>query len=348
MLPLAIIALPGLLCVVQPVAPPQPNDNRRTIVLHVRAATPDGKSVGGIPLLARVEDKDQGRGRVLPDGTCDLSLSVPNESRELALFVSEGPKLPGESLDAMKARLAEFRGLLNKYQLPSALQVQLSPDLREYAAVLTFVPAISVSGRAVNRAGEPVKVSVTHEKPAWPADSTVDGRFEIGGVPQSTPSVIYIFDEHVVVPVDIRPPLARTDLGDIVVQSPPCDATAQITMDFGERKLGSGNATWVLLVSSEGKVALKTSVHVGYEREFEAWVRERDTLEIPAGTYYISRALPLDDVPLKLIRLARSGKDLSATRIPRFTVTAGQHIVIPFDPAVATPAIQSEALDSGK
>jgi hypothetical protein len=325
----------------------------RSVVLHVHVVSHEGKALADIPLRAQRGSGDyrhQAFARTDAKGRADLRLDVPTDTQTVSVSVQAAANMGGESPESLRERFDYAREILFKYETPLRW-IELAPGREEYTIEFTFRPALKITGRLVTGAGAPVTATVVYDRPASSLRvPSPDGRFEIGGLPSDRPSEFYVLAGKIVVPVAVRPPLAQTDLGDIVIPEAAGNATVQITdINDAPIRISDRTAKWgvrsVALVSSDGAVIRQGTVRTGTYKEDAAWVRECDTLTVPAGTYLVTCGL-LDDLStLALIRAIRSGRDFSGYGIPRVTVREGEHAVFPID-FPATYRAQQEAVAS--
>lgn len=318
----------------------------RVVIVRITVVTTASEPLAGVPVRASISDATHAYGRTDEAGRAAIPISMGAEVGEVTVAVA--PNLDAPALQ----RVEEYERAISAYNFPFETRAPVPVAATEASVQITARPALTLAGRVVNGDGHPIRAIVISNGPYWPGQTGENGRFEIGGVPATERSELFVLADStptlsVIHRVPVSPPVQGNDLGEIVIKHPLPESIVTVLATSGEKWLPSGSVGSAVLVSESGSTVLAIQLWGGNPADdhpgVAAEVRQRNTHELPPGTYYMSPGYFVGTKArhLKLIAMARAKADLASTSIPRLTVAPGQVTEFKFDLAAAIAAIEA-------
>ena len=327
--------------------------------IEVTVSGPDGEPVGDFALSASYDadlDVEVADGAMVGvDGTATLRLPRPAGAMTVVLTPSpslNSDPLEGVSLEDMRSVSRKFwDGLRSRYHHEMHYAFEVEAGQASLDAMIRFGHSVTVSGRLVDGAGEPIRNSLVFERRTswWANAGSETGAFRLGGAPRGEPLVLFFGEGAVARPYrveasDTRRPL---DLGDVTFEAPESDAAVLLRMRhdgwWPERSslMDSRFRGWfVSLIAADAS-------HIIYLHiDRDGWTKPKfsgppGAVPIPSGRYLVLPGpfKPSDDLAYKAFELVRTGAAVRMPEWPSINVAPGETAEIEFEAAMVDALI---------
>lgn len=257
-----------------------------------------------------------------------------------------GPKEVAEGEEPDMAGYLRATTVKREHFVPEELFIGLDPAVSEYALNVSLTPIRAVTLHVVDENGVGQDCIVRGPGDAQEKRPVTNGVAHVRRVPTSA-AVLVVLRGSQLVEVVVPPGDADVDLGKVEVPALVSNASVSIHLtNAGQVDTRGGEMVqFPVLVSADGM------------RLLQLWSENDRTTDgpnsvsparIPAGEYWVS-PFPWSNsgTTQALIRLVRSGVDLSLTAIPKIAVQAGTQADLELDAATAQRAILKSAFEHG-
>jgi len=331
-------------------APLHANDTRSLTVI-VTVVDPDGGPVEGceINVKSGLNPANQSSSaQTNVQGMAAIALQVNSEENHVFLAFTPGGD-DQVTRDVSAARRERFWELLSQYALPGLTQYPIAQSQTELSITIELKPGITVSGRALNHAGQPIEnVKVHARSHPWWGHGQQDGAFEIAGIEKGAAAVVFVARRGITLPIRLDPTQTTADLnlGDVHFPPEEGNAVAQITINpegwmphFLETPVPG-----VSLISEDGE-RIYSFMGNQQGQALTTYVTGSRLLPLPPDTYYLVPGCFTSDRPVHLaaLDLVRSGQAANVGGWPKLVAVSGQNDEITINAAAVDQAIMQAA-----
>lgn len=318
----------------------------RSITISVDLATDTGTPMVDVPIAIIGSDAEAVFGRTDQAGHANVVVEVvPGEEWVFALFAPRSFEYPTTIvLDRQK-----FAEVTAEHHVSGCYEIAIDEQDVIFDLPIVAYPAVSVTGRLINSAGDPVWSAVVRRDTNMPVlTDKSSGAFSIGGLRKGVAGEILVgteMDHWMSVPLSGAQTLADIDLGDITVPTFVHDATIQIDVaNVGGNRRGRMQLEILTLVRSDGADIMDIELNrSGRSAAGFAGTEQHELPDIPAGVYYIAPGSLIGPnwTAEMLIDLIRAGRlaELDAAGVPKIEAVVGQVTELQMDAVQAENAI---------
>lgn len=329
----------------------------RQVAVTVSVSTSQGQPVPDAPVVIRGYG-DIGLAMTDQDGRAVFGIDAIESDAHtavcvLGVFTGRSDLVSPELIAHSEQR---HSALVTQFAVPDSASTVMSPNVDGYALTLVLADPVTVTGRLVDSAGQPVLALIG--VPGFIAQVVAgpdqeQGSFVLPGVPKgrSTDLVIlpnspFVHYRH----LSAAQTLDDVAIGDIVL--PTQSDAGRININVTNRGLLTDRDGILLdrhaaLISADGEYALNYYVtendQAGYEEAFPT-----QPLKVPPGTYYAAPAFWAHDTHIALRNSLLAGRHaaLEAAGVPKIVVPDdGTTVTLNVDARAARDAILQVGAD---